>query len=215
MFLLQRDKKKSRVQGEYSLLIGKHRVAPPSCLYEYATLFIEQQGHKFRKFVLYSTGFDLLLLFFLLYFSVCCNKSIFWGEIMKTNELLQSILDKGFTLDTISIATQISIETLTEILKDKYKPNGYDAKFIYLNVFLMQLSHRIPLNNNYFSEIVDALCDDFKMTSESLAQYIGITGNELKEFLSTPDLCSKRRQIELMIMHLFTTLIRDSRFSVD
>ena len=76
-------------------------------------------------------------------------------------------------------------------------------------VFLLQLCCEKPENDGYYRAMLESLIQYFKLSPEAIANYIGIETDVLLAFESSLD----KDKIEKCIAHLFTTFIRDLRYS--
>lgn len=131
-------------------------------------------------------------------------------QIYSLQELLKQYMEWGFNLASISIATQIPEEELWQLYSDKnYRLQDRD-KEKYLVVSLLQICCEKPDNDGYYRTQLESLTQYFKLPMEAIANYIGVDADGLLAFESSSD----RDRIEKCIAHLFTTFIRDSRYSV-
>lgn len=72
-----------------------------------------------------------------------------------------------------------------------------------------------PLHPGFFCELLNALTDFFKISREAIANYLGIDVEEFNSFIENSlQGIQNERDIELKIMHLYTTFVRDKRFSI-
>ncbi len=63
-------------------------------------------------------------------------------RLINIHELLKKYVGQGFSLESLSLVTQLSVETLTKMVDDPtYIPNDHD-NLIYLHIFIMQLELR-------------------------------------------------------------------------
>lgn len=88
-------------------------------------------------------------------------------------------------------------------LQDKDKEN-------YLVVFLLQICCEKPDNDEYYRTKLESLTQYFKLPTEAIANYIGVDIDGVLAFESSSD----KDRIEKSIAHLFTTFIRDPRYSI-
>jgi hypothetical protein len=124
-------------------------------------------------------------------------------------DLLRKCVKQGFSLDSISMATRLTVEELQRMLDDSYYlPDDY-SRVSYLGIFLMLLYAVTPADHFYFTSLLDTLTTYFGISKEAIANYLGISIDELNSFDNSP----RKSYIELKLMHLFTTFIRDARFS--
>lgn len=131
-------------------------------------------------------------------------------QIHSLQELLKQYIELDFELASVSIATQIPEEELRQLYSDaNYRLKDKD-KEKYLMVFLMQFCCVKPDNDGYYRALFESLTQYFKIPPEVMADYIGVDIGELLSFESSSD----KERIEKYIAHLFTTFIRDPRFSV-
>ena len=112
-------------------------------------------------------------------------------QIHSLQELLKQYIEWNFDFDSVSIATQIPEEELRQLYSDA----NYRLK---------------PDNDGYYRALLESLTQYFKIPPEVMADYIGVDVGELLSFESSSD----KERIEKYIAHLFTTFIRDPRFSV-
>ena len=125
-------------------------------------------------------------------------------------DMLRKCVKQGFSLDSISIATRLTIDELQKMLDDSnYLPKDY-SRVSYLGIFLMLLYTSTPTDNLYFESLLDTLITNFKIPKEAIANYLEVGLDELNSFENS----SHKKYIELRLMHLFTTFIRDARFSI-
>ena len=131
-------------------------------------------------------------------------------QIYSLQELLKQYMKWGFNFDSISVATQIPEEELRQLYSDKnYRLQDKD-KEKYLVVFLLQICCEKPDNDWYYRAQLENLTQYFKLPPEAIANYIGVDVDGLLAFESSSD----KGRIEKCIAHLFTTFIRDPRYSV-
>ena len=131
-------------------------------------------------------------------------------QIYSLQELLKQYMKWGFNFDSISVATQIPEEELRQLYSDKnYRLQDKD-KEKYLVVFLLQICCEKPDNDGYYRAQLENLTQYFKLPPEAIANYIGVDVDGLLAFESSSD----KGRIEKCIAHLFTTCIRDPRYSV-
>lgn len=123
-------------------------------------------------------------------------------------DMLRECVKQGFSLDSISMATQLTVKELQEMLDNpNYVPSD-PARVHYLGVFLMLL-YASPLDDFYFTSLLNTLTTYFKISKEVIADYLEVSIDELNSYKNSP----QEHYIELKLMHLFTTFIRDARFS--
>ena len=78
-----------------------------------------------------------------------------------------------------------------------------------LMVFLMQLCYEKPEDDKYYKMQLESLTQYFNVSTQTIANYIGISVDELLSFESS----LRKDMIEKKIAHLFNTFVRDYRFS--
>lgn len=76
-------------------------------------------------------------------------------------------------------------------------------------VFLMQLCYEKPEDDKYYKVQLESLTQYFNVSSQAIANYIGISVGELLSFENS----LRKDMIEKNIAHLFNTFVRDYRFS--
>lgn len=130
-------------------------------------------------------------------------------QIHSLQELLKQYLDWGFDLVSISIATQIPDEELRQLCSDENYRLRDKGKEKYLMVFLLQICCEKPNNDGYYKALLESLIQYFKVSPEAIANYIGVETDVLLSFEGSRD----KDRIEKCIAHLFTTFIRDLRYS--
>ena len=131
-------------------------------------------------------------------------------QIYSLQELLKQYVEWGFNFASISIATQIPEDELRQLYCDEnYRLQDKD-KENYLVVFLLQICCEKPDNDEYYRTQLECLTQYFKLPSEAIANYIGVDTDGLLAFESSSD----KDRIEKSIAHLFTTFIRDPRYSI-
>lgn len=138
-------------------------------------------------------------------------------EILDIPHALDKYMHQGFSMEALSKVTQIPIETLSNWAKDRtFEPKGISEKnIIHLQIFMMQLYSISPQDPEYFCEMVSNLTEYFNISYDAIANYVGISTEQLKKFLDSPSTLNNREIYETKIMHLFMTFIRDIRFSVE
>lgn len=122
-------------------------------------------------------------------------------------DLLKQCIDQGFSLASISIVTQLSTSELQDILDGSAAQDNEKAS--YLMVFLMQLCYERPTTSTYYRNMLKALTDYFEVSLGTIAGYAQVGIDELVDFENSLN----DEQIEKNIAHLFTTFVRDPRFS--
>ena len=123
--------------------------------------------------------------------------------------LLQRCIEQGFSLASISMVTQIPEQDIQQLLcNNKYRFNDRE-KENHLMVFLMQLCYEKPEDDKYYKVQLESLTQYFNVSSQAIANYIGISVGELLSFENS----LRKDMIEKNIAHLFNTFVRDYRFS--
>ena len=130
-------------------------------------------------------------------------------QVYSMQELLKQYLEFGFDIASVSMATQISEEELRQLYSNGNYKLADKAEEKFLMVFLMQLCCEKPENDGYYRAILESLIQYFKLSPEAIANYIDIETDVLLSFESSLD----KDRIEKCIAHLFTTFIRDPRYS--
>lgn len=93
--------------------------------------------------------------------------------------------------------------------------NISNIELAYLFIFLTQLYDVSPQNSEFFHELISDLVRYFEVSYEAIANYLNISIAELKTFIASPDNIANCREYETKTMHLFTTFVRDIRFSIE
>ncbi len=135
--------------------------------------------------------------------------------LVNIHDMLKKCVGQGFSLESISLAAQLPIAELEKMLDDSTYVPAVQNSLLYLHVFLVQLYHVSPLDSDSFLELLNSLTGYFKISHEAIANYLDISIDALNSFISNPMKSSDQRAIELKLMHLFTTFVRDIRFSID
>lgn len=131
-------------------------------------------------------------------------------QIYSLQELLKQYVEWGFNFASISAVTQIPEDELRQLYSDEnYRLQDKD-KENYLVVFLLQICCEKPDNDKYYRTQLESLTQYFKLPPEAIANYIGVDIDGLLAFESNSD----KDRIEKSIAHLFTTFIRDLRYSI-
>ena len=130
-------------------------------------------------------------------------------QVYSLQELLKQYLEFGFDIASVSMATQISEEELRQLYSNGNYKLADKAEEKYLMVFLMQLCCEQPETDGSYRAILESLIQYFKLSPEAIANYIDIETDVLLSFESSLD----KDRIEKCIAHLFTTFIRDPRYS--
>ncbi len=131
-------------------------------------------------------------------------------QIYSLQELLKQYVEWGFNFASISVATQIPEDELRQLYSDEnYRLQDKD-KENYLVEFLLQICCKKPDNDEYYRSQLESLTQYFKLPPEAIANYIGVDIDGLLAFESSSD----KDRIEKSIAHLFTTFIRDPRYSI-
>lgn len=130
-------------------------------------------------------------------------------KMYSLRELLKQYLEFGFDIVSVSMVTQISEDELLQLCSNEnYKLTDKD-KERRLMVFLLQLCCERPENDRYYRVLLESLMQYFKVSPEAIANYIGVETDVLLSFEGSRD----KDRIEKCIAHLFTTFIRDLRYS--
>ena len=124
-------------------------------------------------------------------------------------DLLRNFVKLGFSLESVSMAVHIPVEDLQKMVESNYLPKNY-RRVNDLGNFLMLLYDAKPSNDYYFTSLLEALTKDFKISKQAIANYLEIPVDELDSFRENP----RRHEIELNLMHLYTTFLRDARYTV-
>ena len=123
--------------------------------------------------------------------------------------LLQRCIKQGFSLVSVSMVTQIPEQEIQQFLdNDNYQFNDKEKENC-LMVFLMQLCYEKPEDDKYYKMQLESLTQYFNVSTQTIANYIGISVDELLSFESS----LRKDMIEKKIEHLFNTFVRDYRFS--
>ena len=123
--------------------------------------------------------------------------------------LLQRCIKQGFSLVSVSRVTQIPEQEIQQFLdNDNYQFNDKEKENC-LMVFLMQLCYEKPEDDKYYKMQLESLTQYFNVSTQTIANYIGISVDELLSFESS----LRKDMIEKKIAHLFNTFVRDDRFS--
>lgn len=131
-------------------------------------------------------------------------------QICSLQELLKQYMEWGFNFTSISVATQIPKEELWQLYSDKNYRLQDKEKEKYLVVFLLQICCEKPDNDEYYRSLLESLTQFFKLPPEAIANDIGVDVDGLLAFESSSD----KDRIEKCIAHLFTTFIREPRYSI-
>lgn len=131
-------------------------------------------------------------------------------QMNSLQELLKKCTEWGFDLASVSIATQLPEEELKRLCSSSDYALKDKDKVEYLMVFLMQLCYERPENDGHYRAMLESLMQYFKIPPEAIANYTGVGVDELLSFESSRD----KDRIEKYIAHLFSTFIRDPRYSV-
>lgn len=124
--------------------------------------------------------------------------------------MLKRCVEQGFSLVSISTATQLPVDELQRILdNDNYILSNLN-NLNYLMVFLMQLYYEKPTNSMYYRNMLESLINYFQISQDAISKYINVSIDELMTFESSPN----KNHIERCIAHLFNTFIRNPHFSV-
>lgn len=124
-------------------------------------------------------------------------------------DLLQKCMEQGFSLASISMVTRIPEQEIKQLLDNKNYRLSDKEKENCLMVFLMQLCYEKPEDNQYYKVLLESLTQYFNVPPQAIANYIGISVEELSAFESS----LKKDMIEKYIAHLFNTFVRDYRYS--
>lgn len=124
-------------------------------------------------------------------------------------ELLKQYLAFGFDIVSVSMVTQISEDELLQLCSNENYILTDKDKERRLMVFLLQLCCERPENDRYYRVLLESLIQYFKVSPEAIANYIGVETDVLLSFEGSRD----KDRIEKCIAHLFTTFIRDLRYS--
>ena len=123
--------------------------------------------------------------------------------------LLQRCIKQGFSLASISMVTQIPEKDIQQFLDNNNYRLSDREKENHLMVFLMQLCYEKPEDDMYYKMLFESLTQYFHVSPQAIANYIGISVDELLSFESS----LRKDMIEKNIAHLFNTFVRDYRFS--
>lgn len=128
-------------------------------------------------------------------------------------ELLERCFAEGFTVESISKATDIPVELIVRCHnKGQLTPEDIHT-LNYLLVFLMQLYAVNTDDNSYLNDMVLIMKSHFKIRSDTISKYLNLEENDFIIFLNKPESYNNSYSITKKIIHLFTTLIRDKRHS--
>ena len=94
-------------------------------------------------------------------------------------DLLKRCIKQGFSIASISMVTQIPEQEIQQFLdNDNYRLSDRDKENC-LMVFLMQLCYEKPEDDKYYKVLIESLTQYFGVSSQAIANYIGISVDEL------------------------------------
>ena len=97
--------------------------------------------------------------------------------------LLQRCIEQGFSLASISMVTQIPEQEIQQFLdNDNYRFNDKEKENC-LSVFLRQLCYK--KDEKYYKMLLESLTQCFHVSPQAIANYIGISVDELTSFESS------------------------------
>lgn len=122
--------------------------------------------------------------------------------------LLQKAFSDGFTDENLSKATGVPVGIFNHADNKHLSKEEIEALQPLL-YFLSQIYIEDVTNGKNLENVVLALVSHFGLTYDSIAHYLNLTPDELKEFLAQPDKYSNTYNISLKLMNLFTAFVRD------
>lgn len=124
------------------------------------------------------------------------------------NILLEKAFSDGFTVKNLSNVTGVPIDLINRV-NDKDLKQEDIKKLQILLYFLSQIYLEDVKDGKNLKSIVHALVSYFGLAYETIACYLGLTVNELNEFLEQPATYKNTYNISLKLMTLFTSFVRE------
>ncbi len=129
------------------------------------------------------------------------------------HDLLARCFTDGFTIESISKATDIPVELINRCYTNGKLIQEDFHTLNYLLVVLTQLYAVDPDDDIYLKSMVETMNSYFKILPGTIAKYLGLDESELNAFLTQPKSYNDGYRISIKLIHLFTTFIRDKRHS--
>lgn len=135
-------------------------------------------------------------------------------RIYDIHTLLEQSFSDGFTVESLSKATNISAALISRCYHGKELEQEEYFTLNYLLDFLTQLYCCDISDDKYLHNIVTAICDYFMIPLSTIAKYLNLSEEQLGIFLDKPECYTNGYNLSIKLMHLFTTFVRDKRHSV-
>ena len=130
------------------------------------------------------------------------------------HSLLEHFFSDGFTVESLSKATNISVELINRCYNGENLTKEDYHTLNYLINFLSQLYCCDMEDNAYLQNIVTVICNYFMISLSTIAKYLNLNVEQLNLFLDKPEHYPNGYNLSIKLMHLFMTLVRDKRHSV-
>ena len=125
-------------------------------------------------------------------------------QMDRGRSLLQRCIKQGFSIASISMVTQIPEQEIQDFLdNDNYSFND-KRKEDHLIVFLNLFCYEKPEEDKYYKMLLESLTQHFHVSTQAIANYIGISVDELSSFESS----IRKDMIEKNIARLFNTFAK-------
>lgn len=128
--------------------------------------------------------------------------------------LLERFYSDGFTVESLSKATNISVELINRCYDDKDLTKEDLHTLNYLINFLTQLYLCDTEDDKYLQDIVTVICEYFNVSLNAIAKYLNLSVEQLRVFLDKPEHYANGYILSIKLMNLFMTLVRDKKYSV-
>jgi hypothetical protein len=129
------------------------------------------------------------------------------------HDLLERCIEDGFSVDSISKATDIPAELINRCRNNEKLTMEDIHTLTYLLVFLMQLYAVDPNDDAYLQMLVEVMNRYFEIPTNTIAKYLNLEESAFNIFLAQPKSFPDGYAISNKLIHLFTQLIRDKRHS--
>jgi Helix-turn-helix domain len=130
------------------------------------------------------------------------------------HSLLEHFYSDGFTVESLSNATNISVELINRCYNGENLTIEDIHTLDYLLNFLTQLYLCDTEDNSYFKNIVTVICNYFMIPIGTIAKYLNLSVEQLHIFLDNPEHYANGNTLSIKLMHLYMTLIRDKKHSI-
>lgn len=130
-------------------------------------------------------------------------------------ELIRKFIEDGFTFACLSNVTGAPMESLKRLYDGDLMSIEERKEIDYAMVFLQLLYMENIEYEGYLESIVEILKEQFEVSHEAIAAYLGLTMKQFYSFIIKPEAHDNSYSLTKRLLHLYTTFLRDKKFSYE